>query len=433
MARSERTRSDPAAWPWKNPWPPVAVGLGLALACIFLPESLGTTGTVVRVALLVAGLLAAGGGVWLRLHFAGRTVNERATSAGLLALAALVPVLAFAACPAAWDSIRLFLGVLTAVTLSGGVLVLLPPVALRTAISVLVLLHFGGILTAVTSPAPPSGQQLWLSNQLWSRFYRFYLQFMYLNNAYHFYSPEPGPAPLLWFHLDYADGSERWVRLPERQQFHTRQEYQRRLALTESVNQLNPPMPVPPFFQARRMLAGGMNMNGMQPMGMLPVEKGTLFIPPMTGADASLQFRIPNPYSAFLTAAYVRHVVHDFPSEKDPTAEVTGVKVYRTVHLILDASMMADGMSPTDPTLYKPYYQGEFDKDGNLKDPTNDPFLYWLIPIQWYPEKQLPANFPKDDPSIVFAEKYDPAYGGKMLLIDFTKIHVQRKAKKSGS
>jgi hypothetical protein len=34
-----------------------------------------------------------------------------------------------------------------------------------------------------------------------------------------------------------------------------------------------------------------------------------------------------------------------------------------------------------DPTLFWPYFQGEFDRDGNLKDP-NDPYLYWLIPIQ---------------------------------------------------
>ncbi len=45
--------------------------------------------------------------------------------------------------------------------------------------------------------------------------------------------------------------------------------------------------------------------------------------------------------------------------------------------------------APDDPTTYRAYYLGEYDKDGNRKPytaagttrPRPDPLLFWLIPI----------------------------------------------------
>ena len=42
--------------------------------------------------------------------------------------------------------------------------------------------------------------------------------------------------------------------------------------------------------------------------------------------------------------------------------------------------MLRAGRDPYNASLYMPYYQGAFDKDGKLIDPT-DPMLYWLVPI----------------------------------------------------
>lgn len=432
MARTESRQAGPR--PPVSPWVPVLAGLGTTFVILVLPSGpeTATAVLVLRAALLVAGLVATGAGVWLGLHFAGQEADERARSAGLVALAVLVPLLAYAASPREWDAIRLGLGVLTAVTLSGAVLVLLPAVARRAAVSLLILAHFAGILTAVTDISPVGGAEApWLANVVWSKFYRYYLQFMYLNNAYHFYSPEPGPPTLLWFHLDYADGSDRWVRLPERDQFHTRQEYQRRLALTESTN-MKAPLPPNPFQQQRRRLAGGANLGALMP-GLLAPDDGrdAVFIPVMEEFPAQLQWQAALPYSRFMVAAYARHVAHAYPSEQHPGAAVTGVKVYRVVRAIIVPPQMVAGMSPADLTLLQPYYQGEFDEDGNLKDP-NDPFLYWHIPIMYYPERSLPASFPKTPDVVVFGEREDPIFG-KLLLIDFTKIHVTRKTKTLGS
>src|SRR6185503_412 len=86
-----------------------------------------------------------------------------------------------------WDTMRLFLRVLTAVCLLAGAIVLVAPGVRRLAISGLVVLHFSAIATACLS-APPSP---WVIQQVWLRIFRPYLEFLYMNNAYHFYAPEP--------------------------------------------------------------------------------------------------------------------------------------------------------------------------------------------------------------------------------------------------
>src|SRR5262249_14128695 len=128
-----------------------------------------------------------------------------------------------------WDSARLLLIPLGIVTLAGSGLVLLPLIARKLVVSLLILLHFGNILVSVTSVRPRNGRAPWLSVQLWSYFYRPYASFMYLNNAYHFYSPEPGPPTLLWFFVRYSDDSGRWIKLPSRKDSPVPMHYQRQL------------------------------------------------------------------------------------------------------------------------------------------------------------------------------------------------------------
>jgi hypothetical protein len=413
MARTEHKKAESRDGPIINPWVPLLVGLGLALVAALLPKWSGTAGVLARVVPVVAGLIAAGGAVSLRLRSAGQSTEERAMSAILLAVAALVPLLGYAAMDEAWDSVRLLFEVMTGVGVVGAVLVLLPRVARRVVASVLVVIHFGGILTAVTSVPPPNSDPPWLTTQLWSRFYRPYLQFMYLNNAYHFYSPEPGPPTLLWFHLDYADGSERWVRLPERDQFHTRQEYQRRLALTESTNMLVPPLPsFPRQAEDMRLMAGNTHSPPIPVHPQLP---------------SSMQCRFPTTYSRKMVEAYARHAGHNYPSEKDPASAVTRVMIFRVIHSMLTPEQMKEGMHPTDPTTYLAYYQGTFDKDGAQKN-LPDPFLYWLIPIIWVPEKSLPGDFPQD---LIISRKDFPGQETHVpethVLVDYTRVLVNSK------
>jgi hypothetical protein len=406
MARVDVVKTDSGDWPIRNPWPLLAAGVAAGVLALLLPAWSGTVGVLIRVLLIVAGLLCASAAVSLRLYFAGHDTDDRAKSAGLVALAALVPLVCYAATDKEWDSFRLLLAVLTGAGMVGAVLVLLPTLLRRVVISLIVLFHFGGILTAVTSVAPPGADPPWLVSQAWTRVYRPYLQFAYLNNAYHFYSPEPGPPTLLWFHVEYADGTARWVEIPKREQFQTRQEYQRRLALTESANMLapNPPM-LPNPLKERRLMAA--TLHGIPVHPALP---------------EGLQYQEPLPYSKKMISAYARHVARNYPDPDDSQVAVEGVKVYRVVHGILSPEQLDEGYRPLDPTLYRAYYQGEFDRDGNIKDP-QDPFLYWLIPIMWVPKDKQPHFIPVE-------HKPNP---DEFDLVDYTKLHANLKTHKPGS
>jgi hypothetical protein len=340
-----------------NPWPALITGLvAAALAAVAAPA--GEKLLLLRLLLLGTALLAAGGAVSLRPR-----------SALVLSLAALVASLAGWGMDAEWDTARLVVRLLTVVAGVATVLVLLPRAVGRAAVSLLIVFHFVGILTAVTSVPPPGGPAPWLTRQLWTCCYRPYLQFLYLNNAYHFYSPEPGPATLLWFRVYYANGSSRWVEVPNRQEDAKDPmalEYYRRLSVTENVNQLTATAVMPAEAVERRLLAGAL-------LGIPTPEEISPYLPGI------LQYRVPVEYAKQLLQSYVRFVARRHP-HPDPGVAVTGVKVYRVVHGLVAPGAFAAGLDPADPTLCSPYYQGEFDRDGNLKDPA-DPFLYWLIPI----------------------------------------------------
>jgi hypothetical protein len=318
----------------------------------------GTFLVIVRLALLGGGLVAA-----------GIAVTRRPRSAMVLALAGLAAWGAGQGLDQDWDSARALLHVLAVVAGVAAGLVCLPRAVGRAAVSLLILIHFGGILTAVTSVPPPGGAGPWLANQLWTRFYRPYLQFMYLNNAYHFYSPEPGPATLVWGYLRYADGSSRWVEIPNRRE-HVKDalanEYYRRLAMNESINRMQPIQPAPAEVARRRLLAGE--------LGDIPSPSAIAQHLPGVA-----QYQVPADTARHLLTVYARFLAHTYPAD-DRSVGVASVKLYRVIHGLIPPGNFAAGDDPLDPTLYVPYYQGEFDADGNLLDP-NDPFLYWLIPI----------------------------------------------------
>lgn len=82
---------------------------------------------------------------------------------------------------------------------------------------------------------------------------------------------------------------------------------------------------------------------------------------------------------------------------------VTHVKAYRVVHETATARQVANGWDPFDPTLYQPFFFGDFLSDGtpdpgaNVGFDQSDPFLFWLVPIirqkSESSESQTPAPF----------------------------------------
>lgn len=439
---------DPRRWRWlrEDPLPSLLVGLaagvmGAAIARLWP----GCPGPI-RAGLVVGSLLAA-----------GAAVSLRPKSWAVVGVAAVVGWLAWFGTDPAWDSARLLVAILTGIAGSAAFLLSLSPglgllsvvlwgraqasqtelrelqqrgervgqVLSRTAVSLFIVFHFCGILTAINNVPLPNGQPAWVANQLWTRVYRPYLTFFYLNNAYHFYSPEPGPACLLWYYIEYSDGSARWVKVPNRQE-HAKDplamEYYRRLSIAENANQLMP-VGVPADGRPRRI-------KGEQ-MGIPSPEEITLHMSWVP------QYRMPAENTKRITESYIRHVARTNPppprragqgeflailatAPADGLAgfswaglfqlrpvEIVGIKFYRVMHMMLQPSQFGQGEDPLDPVLFLPYYHGEFDRHGQLKDP-HDPLLYWLIPI--------------------LRKTSDPSAGKSKDVVDYLEVHARGRA-----
>lgn len=378
--------------PFTNPWPLLGGALGTAMLVMLL-HAFAPQFVVGRALLIVVAMLTALGGVGVRLRAAREDADNRFKTAGIVALACAVPLFCRVSLNREWDTVGTLLDVFLGVGLAAAALLLLPRVVRRVTLTVLVLIHFGGILSAVGSPAPMNGDKSWLINQLWVGVYRPYLYFMYLNNAYHFYSPDPGPPMLVWFRVEYEGGRSRWIEVPKLGEERSKLGFQRRLALGESVNQVRyqPPWNFEQLW-ARRIEAGR-DYKGRGP------------IPPLNSAYGHyFEYREPIPYSKRVLESYARFVLRQdggqprYPYLDDqgvayPEFKPLRVKIYRVIHEIADAYNIANGFNPYSPVSYYPYYQGEFDPQGRLLNGPiyrdeqiveyGDPFLYWLIPIKF--------------------------------------------------
>lgn len=411
--------------------------------------------------------LAAAAGCARRLKASGThgqaanmTLTPAEEGAALLALAALA---AFAAgralynpdSPEDWDTLRLALSVLFVVTVGAAPLLLLSQHIRRLVISVLVVLHFGGISTAVLSP-PPSP---WIAQQAWARIYQPYLEFMYLNNAYHFYAPEPGPASYLWFRMYYEDPEGKlwahWLKIPDLDDkgWHKNTlalEYQRILAITENCV---PSEPLPSMYvtradgttvyanwYARRMEHSPNLLNTQTVLGK---EAPTgLLIPYPFFVPLPQQYLPPTASSKQLLASYARHICRTKHHEH-PEWKINSVKVYRVVHMIPNMSAFVnDRLDPRDPDNYRPYYMGKYDPSGKLLDGNEydasgkltkpgDPFLYWLLPMMRDPPTHVVKSPVRswvarhaDDPDWIYT--YDETL--QRPLLEQERINLKREA-----
>lgn len=377
------------ARPFTNPWPALITALAAIGAALVVASLARGSMSWPPLLLIGIGLLSAGVAV---------AIDPR--SPLIIGLAAALAFLASWIGPNdQWDSARLALRVLGVVGGLAAFIVSLPSTFRRVVVSIIILLHFGGIIIAVAS-----ADGSWLANQMWVYFYRPYLQFMYLNNAYHFYAPEPGPAPLLWFCVEYErepDGQRnlRWVKVPDADKDGNRirpdgnrlwpnLEYTRRLSLAESTNFPQAVLPV-----NLHLLADYRDREVANP------ESPVYGIPLSTQIPAALelQYREPSDVSKKWIALYARHVARTYRHQTKPQLEVVGIKVYRVTHQIILPNALASGVQPDDPEWFQPYFMGEFDKDGNMKayarsvrlwtpdgrlfETDRDPLLYWYIPI----------------------------------------------------
>lgn len=374
---------------WLRPWRVLLIGLAAVVAGSALSVYDGPVATPVRLLLMVAGLIAGGWAVKQRLTTAGEELDERVESAGLVAVYSFAGLVGYLGMADTWFSGRNFFGFFIAATAIGSVLALLPRVWRYGLGSLLVLLHFGGIVVATQCIPATNGQVAWLPLTLNARVYRPYLSSLYLTNAYHFYAPDPGASTLVWLRIEYADHSHRWLKLPDRPDSATPLHYQREMGISEITSTPSFKPITPKEFEyklTRRRMAGQFFRGGE--------------IPLLEDRMPTTQYSAPGELSQEIMSSMVRHVCRFYPSPTNPASPPVAVKVYRLTYTIIMPEPLLQGHDPTADDLKLPYYMGEFDTQGRRKrygvdgkpleadkadQGEDDPFLYWAIPMNCLP------------------------------------------------
>src|SRR5262249_22609616 len=150
----------------ERPWILLILANGLALLG-FIVAGLGIPlPAPVRVILLLAATILALIGVEKRLRTATWEWPSRVETAAVLSLAGLVAMGSYASLDRDWVSGHMFYGAAFIAAVSGSVLILLPSVARRFALSLVLLFHFAGMAVCVTSVDPPGNEGPWLAKQL---------------------------------------------------------------------------------------------------------------------------------------------------------------------------------------------------------------------------------------------------------------------------
>ncbi len=332
------------------------------------------------------------------------------TSAAFLAGSAVcvtgIGTLSLDADPHAWDTIRLVLRVLAIACAYGGGLVLVSTRVCRSVLSTLFALHFAAILSACFGSAPSP----WLIQQAWTRLFRPYLDFVYLNNAYHFFAPDPSTSSYVWFRVifDTPDGKQfgLWHKLPEIDErgrsLHTMSlEYQRFLSLTEATSYPDPPPPLVvmsdknepqtnPYYYRRLMLRPGAPGADERIVGKQPTNDLRIPTHPDIPQEV-LQVKAPIDTAHRLLKSFARSIARRYAEHPENSAwKFKSVKIYRVTHLIAQLNWLQMHIPPNDPCTYHPFYMGTFGQDGE-RVIEQDPYLYWLIPILRVNRDQLDA------------------------------------------
>jgi len=341
----------------------------------------------------------------------GAAISMRHDLWWVWAIGAGSALLAWSGLPAHWDSFRFLCSALFGVAAIGVALCLLPPVWRIGVASAIMLFHFTGIFMAATAPPTGSLSAPWLTVQTYSRIYSPYLQFIYQRNAYHFYSPDPGPASILAFLLRTETGTDpvtgakqyrtEWVVVPKRPddiRDPLGLAYYRRLSLTEQLARGTPGVLVPDQFEKTEMMTRRAAKQSVIPLHPIDV--------------IGIQYKLPNPDVArFLIPSYASHIIIQKTPNKEIAAKTT-VKVYRIEHQTMRIEQFETRMpngryqDPYHPGTYRPYFLGEYDARGDLVNPQEE-LLYWMVPV-------IPYTAAPNDPDNPFKKDY----------IDYMSVHA---------
>lgn len=210
----------------------------------------------------------------------------------------------------------------------------------KVVVSLLICAHWFAICTAVLAagtpqfppPLPAVYARLYVTQP--------YLNFLFLTNPYRFYAPNPGPANLIWFRIEYADGSVRWLEVPDRRNWRLRMPYQRHLCVALLFDQM------------------GESVSPEDP----------------TVRRLSAQGRVAaSSFARYVARKYARQ------DENGQPIPVARVSIYTVMHSVLEPHMVQKGWDINDLRLYTPFYIGTFGPDGVQLDKGTEFMEYRVI------------------------------------------------------
>jgi hypothetical protein len=388
--------------PWLPPGRVIVAGLGLT-GLGWLGSASGRVHPAVDIILVVVGLLAVGVGLALRLS-APRDPFESPFLTSLYwlagALAAFAGAHALEASGA--DSMSTLLNFATLAALIAALLSAVPRTYRLVGVSLLICWHLFAIYTATQIIPPPTGNPSWLFSQIWTRVTRPYLQITHLNNAYHFYAPEPGPVAVVWFRVRFADGTAAWVRLPDHAKCPNHVARRRMASIASTLGQSVPAQPSEEQIRLRDEAA----------------DRYDPPLPPHQPGPMGLQYHDPGHLGRMLIESLARYAARTTPHPRGGDVPAVAVKVYRGECSHPSVEHFQMGRDPLDPTLFRAWYLGEYDAHGKLLESSQRDMLYWMIPIVRVRE-DVPAS---EGPAARYRPQEPWEKGGK--IVNYLRIHA---------
>lgn len=220
-----------------------------------------------------------------------------------------------------------------------------PPRWLKIGITLLLLYHMVAITINVLSGGARSHA---LQRIDYSLKIRPYLDFLWLTNAYRFFSPDPGASNVVWFRIAFKDKTAQCVQLPEKRDFNWRMPLQRQVSLAMLLLMNTENVMREDEATAARM------MSDNRP-------------------SFKRQF---SPYGEAILQSFIRHVSRDARYSKSASgAEIESIDVFSCDYGIREPGHVRMNWDMYDPRLLTAYFVGRFLPDGKWKEPNPAGFI----------------------------------------------------------
>lgn len=279
-----------------------------------------------------------------------------------------------------------------------------PPFFVKLIVSLILLFHLSAILVHVLAGGGP-----FVMKQL-SSWYRPYLKTMWLDNAYRFYAPDPGPTEVLWYHLQYNDGSTRWTQVPRREDFYLRMPFQRHMSIALLGSMMTWQEPIPPKDDAASVAS--VLVNNRPAMRQVLSPNGEIF------------FR-----------SYARHVARVEKEHPVSKAELISMDCYLVKYEIRSPMQMRLNVDMYDPRNVRIQFVATFSTDGLLsnhvdgyKEKVADDLFIQLVQNEILPLLEANSKLPPEKRKTIMQVLHD--YGVPYPLIQpITKLSEKDQEK----